>query len=512
MASKLVPLNDAAAHLGVTPEELSEMRQRGDVYGYRDGASWKFKVEDLDAYKAKSEGGSGLGSDVGLSGLGLGGSGLSALGIKPDAIGGESAASGSDLSSSAGGSGLGISESDIGLGGSGIGLADSGLGLGSDLGGSKPGSLGGGDEEVVLLGGDDDAGEASGSSTVVGKKKAKPTDAEAPKPAEPKPAAPKPAAGKKDSSDDILAGAIGAAGSSSDLQLGPSDLLTGSDVLVSAGGSNLGGSSIFGGSSNVLGGESQIVINPSESQVAPEIAESPTVIKKGSDPSLAAGSGLELSGDDDDIFGGPKSDVTHRPGDSGILLIDPGDSGLSLDQPLDLAGSGVGGASGIGSAIGAGKGSLETTEFHLGAEEGASLQADDDFLLTPLEETAEDESDSGSQVIMLDTEGEGDFGEATATLLSTQIPGLLEEESSLGALGGAAAGGAGTATAAAPGMVMVPAVRETPFPGWMVMLLAVCILTLGLSGAMAYDLVRNMWSWEQPYTLNSTLMDLIVGK
>ncbi len=28
---------------------------------------------------------------------------------------------------------------------------------------------------------------------------------------------------------------------------------------------------------------------------------------------------------------------------------------------------------------------------------------------------------------------------------------------------------------------------------------------------MAYDLVRNMWSWHEPYTVSSKLMDLIVG-
>jgi hypothetical protein len=112
---------------------------------------------------------------------------------------------------------------------------------------------------------------------------------------------------------------------------------------------------------------------------------------------------------------------------------------------------------------------------------------------------------------MLDTEGEGDFGEATATLLSSQIPGLLEEESPLGG-GFGAGGGLGGATAAAPGMVMVPAVREVPFPGYMVALLAVCMITVGLSGAMMYDLMRSMWSWNEPYAINSQLMDVFAGK
>ncbi|HEX3869123.1 MAG TPA: hypothetical protein VHV77_01675, partial [Pirellulales bacterium] len=297
----------------------------------------------------------------------------------------------------------------------------------------------------------------------------------------------------KGASSDILAGAIDTdTTGSGEFTLG-SDILGPDSVVLGAGESSIFG----GGTSDVLGGSGPVLVNPGESAVSSEIAESETQVrKKGSDISVAAESGLSLEpNDDDDIFGGPKSDVTHRPSDSGILLIDPGDSGLSLDQPLDL---------GAGSS-----GKLETTEFQLGGGSSTGLQADDDFLLTPLEESAEDESDSGSQVIMLDTEGEADFGEATATLLSTQIPGMLEEESPLGAFGAAPTGGV---SPAAQGAVMVPAVPETPFSGFMVLVLAVCMITVGLSGALMYDLVRNMWSWDGAYPVNSTLMDMIVGK
>jgi excisionase family DNA binding protein len=43
MARKLVPLDEAAKQLSLSPDELNEMRQNGEIYGYRDGASWKFK-------------------------------------------------------------------------------------------------------------------------------------------------------------------------------------------------------------------------------------------------------------------------------------------------------------------------------------------------------------------------------------------------------------------------------------------------------------------------------------
>ena len=35
--------------------------------------------------------------------------------------------------------------------------------------------------------------------------------------------------------------------------------------------------------------------------------------------------------DDEFVLGGPGSDITISPGDSGISLVDPSDSGLSLD-------------------------------------------------------------------------------------------------------------------------------------------------------------------------------------
>ena len=448
MASKLVPLADAAVQLGVSPDELNEMRQRGDIYGYRDGASWKFKAEDLDKLQqdraSASSGGLGSGVNFGLgSDLGMKDFDLPASPPTKKAAPPEPAPEPEEIE-------LGLAGDDeIPLFGDGLGGSDLDSGTSTVIGKSSPNGPG------------SDLNIAPSSDILL-------VSPDAPE---------KPSS--KGPSSDILAGAIGAPDSSEDIHLG-SDILGGSDVL---GG---GGSSIFGGSSDVLGGESQVLVNPSASAVSSEVAESQTVVKKGSD-----------LGDDDDIFGS-KSDVTHRPSDSGILLIDPGDSGLSLDQPLDL---GTGGSSGV----------LETTNFQLGGDDAEALQGDDDFLLTPLEEGAEDESDSGSQVIMLDTEGEGDFGEATATLLSSQIPGLLEEESPLGG-GFGAGGGLGGATAAAPGMVMVPAVREVPFPGYMVALLAVCMITVGLSGAMMYDLMRSMWSWNEPYAINSQLMDVFAGK
>ncbi|HWA99040.1 MAG TPA: helix-turn-helix domain-containing protein, partial [Pirellulales bacterium] len=147
MASKLVPLNEAAAHVGVTPEELSEMRQRGEVYGYRDGASWKFKLDDLDSLIQKRAGGGSGVDDAGLSDLGLGGAGLSALGIKPEMMSGGTEPSDSSVTGSSG-SGLGLTESGIGLSDSGLGFG-SGIGSGLGSGAGKAGDSGKGDDIVL---------------------------------------------------------------------------------------------------------------------------------------------------------------------------------------------------------------------------------------------------------------------------------------------------------------------------------------------------------------------------
>ncbi len=52
---------------------------------------------------------------------------------------------------------------------------------------------------------------------------------------------------------------------------------------------------------------------------------------------------------------------------------------------------------------------------------------------------------------------------------------------------------------------------ETPYPVWVVLLMGICLLFLALCGMMMYDLMRNMWSWNAPYSVNSTIMDAIMA-
>jgi len=50
MASKFVELSEAAKQLGITADELNDARNAGEVHGFRDGSSWKFKPQELERF------------------------------------------------------------------------------------------------------------------------------------------------------------------------------------------------------------------------------------------------------------------------------------------------------------------------------------------------------------------------------------------------------------------------------------------------------------------------------
>ena len=69
MAEKLIELKDAAAKLGISPEKLQDMREAGEIHGYKDGTSWKFKPAELerDASELASPAASSLSPPVKLT-------------------------------------------------------------------------------------------------------------------------------------------------------------------------------------------------------------------------------------------------------------------------------------------------------------------------------------------------------------------------------------------------------------------------------------------------------------
>lgn len=226
-------------------------------------------------------------------------------------------------------------------------------------------------------------------------------------------------------------------------------------------------------------------------------------------PVSGADSAVDIAGSDDDIVlggSGSGSDITLG-GDSGISLVDPADSGISLEDPLDLS-------HGTEESLELGEDDLLT----LAEASATGMKTDDDFLLTPMEEAGDEEdSESGSQVIALDAESD-----ESATVVAPSGRGMaamLEEDVSaaprMGAgaqmgFGGAAVTGQQPVVVGGP-MVETTYLPETPYTAMNITALVFCLLFLLLGAMFTYDLMRNMWSWDGAYTVNSSLMDTILG-
>ena len=48
MAKKLIDQDEAAKILGLSTDQLTELRERFEISGYRDGSGWKFKQDDVE--------------------------------------------------------------------------------------------------------------------------------------------------------------------------------------------------------------------------------------------------------------------------------------------------------------------------------------------------------------------------------------------------------------------------------------------------------------------------------
>jgi len=55
MAKKYYDSGETAELLGVSQDEVKQMVQRQELHGYRDGADWKFKVEDIERTESAAQ-------------------------------------------------------------------------------------------------------------------------------------------------------------------------------------------------------------------------------------------------------------------------------------------------------------------------------------------------------------------------------------------------------------------------------------------------------------------------
>jgi hypothetical protein len=448
MAGKFIELSEAAALLGMSGDELNNLRLAGEIYAVRDGSSWKFKREELER----------VAEDRGIS--------LS------DSEPAEEAEDMFEVE------GMESGES-----------SDLDLDLASEELDDSPTAIGRPADMDDLLGSESGLDMTLGEGVEVEAEAAARTDV--------------PVAGGSDLGFDMESESdlnLGVEEGTSDVALVPDD--TGSELNLVAGSSPDVTEATDVGLD--LGGESDELDFEGS-----DLALDSDVTLGGDADALTFGEGdeEEIALDDDDelvLEGG--SDITGGAGDTGINLASPSDSGLNLEEePLDLAGSSVS--------------SLELPEDEdlldledLDAEPAAAapVQADEDFQLEPSAELEEDEEDSGSQVIALeDSEAFGEVGEE-ALAPTEPVLGAVEQVDELeGALEAAEA--APVTQPALPESALYGAMPEMPYSIWNVLSLLSIVLILSVTGMLMTDLIRNIWTWNEPYAASTPIMDMMVN-
>jgi len=453
-----ITLDEAANLLHITPEALVELRSRGEIFGFRDGSSWKFKAEEIERVLLERSG------DV----LDEDGGGSSILLSERSGLSGLSGKSGSVLGADRSGSNAGKSDlqlepdeedSDALQLGSDVTLIpdpSSGSGVRLVNRASQTPPLGGfADDDDELLGiEDEDSGEmeidASSLSLGPGSGMGLGSDLELASDSKSKlSAAKKPS--KRDDSD-VLAG--------SDLRLQTSD----------------------------LGG-------------------TPDLVQGDSDSSIELDDGLELSGGDDDLVLGSASDL-GLTADSGINLMSPSDSGLSLeDEPLDLVGTGISGLDLGGEGSGSDVGGSDPKSGAGSGISGIDFAAAEDFQLSP-SGGMDVEEDSGSQVIEIEDSSE--LGDSFSG--ARQDPFGAPSIGDSGSIDDVGEGGLGMSASAGAAAGAYRGVPEVPLAGWQVATLLCIIAFMGMSGILVTDIVRNMWSWngESNISITSWFTKMIV--
>ncbi len=531
MAQKFIGLDDAAEQLGVPKDRLNELREAGKLRAYRDGASWKFRSEEIDGLAANGLPDLGAESAIGSFGAGLG--------QEPSE---ESLESDLEL-----GSMEDLGDLDIAAEvGESIDLADAPEISDPDLGSIdeptvaaeeqgdeleaapvEPDSSDTEDDDLVLdvEGSGDDAesillseaelGETSPRppSTIIGKSELAldedddlelaPSESDVAAVSDVRLADPSDDVFSTDpAGSEVIPGAAAPSGKFEDLEELEIDLEAESSRILEA---KDVAAAQAAQQAQQAAGDSDLSLAPSESDVGlaglsglggDEGASSGDASLTGIsslDIDTEAGSGsltglssIELADDEDDDFvlGDSGSDITLAGGDSGINLI-PSDSGIALDD-ASLGGSALGSSIDLGEIDPIGSG--------LQAESpSGDLAPAEDFLLTPIAEDQEDDEEDSSQIIALDAVEEDDASEDV--LLGAGVMGLEAAEQT---------GFATTPTAPA-------AADEAAFSTWNVVGLGSCLTLMAVCGVMMVDVVRNIWSWQESYSTSSAVIDGLLG-
>ncbi len=539
MDQKFVTFDDALEKLGVSADKLNELREAGQLRAYRDGSSWKFRGDEIQKMMDEGVPEPAPPSDIGLVDEDdlVDAEPLSLVGSDDDL---ELQIDDDDDTKISAGSAVPTTDSELEIeppdtdtesSGSELELAeldDTVTAGASDLLLDENEAVGPSDS--ILLS-EEELGESVSKhgSTVIGKDEGEDADLEL----------------ELADDDDVLA-------SQSDVKLagpGASDVLSskiaGSGVLDTETSDSGPGASAFEDLDELeidLAAESSRILDPVDADQSQAAEQPKSEANEDSDLRLeddgiaddsnmgstdvplleledggsggdeGSGGEIELASDSElDLGDGSGSDITLDSGDSGINL-SPADSGLALDDiPLDIGGSAILSSLSLGGDSDPEISLLGDADEGGEASASASLQTDDDFQLTPLSEgAAETDGDSSSQVIALDAEIEelgasavAEFEEVDLTEDAGDEAVVLTED-----FDDAPAGDFDTSYSPAP---VAAASDEQPYNWVSMLLLGSTTLFLMLASVMMLDVLRNIWTWNEEFSVSSDLMDALLG-
>ena len=517
--SKLIPMEQAATMLGMSVEQINELRSNQEIFGYKDGGTWKFKMTELERV-ADNLGislGGGTGAAEALGAAGAGG----VLGAAAAAITGK----GKDVADSFDDLDFGDSEELL------LDDDSSSDSLELDIDDDSSIELMQSKKSSDIFSDLDDEGVTLEDSGLLASGTSKDLD-------------------KKDelvisNSDEIDLGDSGSLKlkDESSLRLGDSgvmDLGTGSEVLddddqLSFGTSDI---SLASGSSKKLkdGDTGSDVLNSEEASSGSPSDTGKMLGEGGDDDLLLAeddlfeddlvlqdsasfedSSDLGSDFDESDLIlddSDSSSELALEANQSGISL-SPNESGISLgDEPLELGGSDID--------------DLELPEDgddmivleDAADPEAATMMQEDDFNLTPLEQSldGEDSSGSSSQVIALeDSEIYADESEATILGDSEGFAEPAMVDDGFGMAEAGMVGGAVAAGAMIPGMAMDggmvhtgpvgPPEAEYSYMNLLALGLTTSILFLG--ALLAFDSCRNLWMGDGQ-VISSGFLNMVI--
>lgn len=499
--SKLIPMEEAAKFLGMSVDQLNELRENNEVFGYRDGATWKFKMSELERVAGQS------GIDINNAADSVVGKAKDALGLGDDDPEDDSLDHSDELSFDIDDS---ISDLVIDDESDSIAMDDSSLELFQPQGVNDAGA--GTSSDILSLDDDedDDVIDLAESGLLVksGSKKLLLEDGNDSEELSLQ------SSGLELASDDDLKE------SKKELNLDDVGSFKFSDEGSVLEGDDKDDELSFGSSSLVLASDSAVSgDSPStgddllDQSPKPSGSPSDTGNLFGDDDSelMLANDDLDLEMADSGSFDGDLSssldesaelvldessdDLILEANESGIAL-SPNESGIMLDDdPLELGGSDID--------------DLELPEDDdiIMVDDGsdpdmASSLQEDDFSLTPHELSSDGDLSSGSQVIAL-ADSEIYTDDSEATMLGGDgfsDPAMLDES---GMAAGYAAGAAGYGAAA---MAVKP---EAPYSIGQILALTGTVVSLFIGCIIAYGMAQNLWMPDDQ-VVNSGVMNMLL--